>query len=105
PLAGGLAQAGLVKLRAATEDMRVNVELVAARKVYLEGLVKLHLNRLAIEPGPGRIDAFGDIRDLLFPMDPIAPDAPVSYPHLWQMNRTRWFHWDGNTTSIIERNI
>src|SRR5262249_49498107 len=56
--------------------------------------------------GPGRIDAFDGIRDLVFPVtDAIAADSPVSYPALWMINQTFWMHWDGNTNSVIERNI
>src|SRR5262249_46211788 len=32
-------------------------------------------------------------------------DSPVSFPALWMINQTYWLHWDGNTNSVIERNI
>ena len=36
---------------------------------------------------------------------PSPPDSPVSYPELWLVNQTYWLHWDGNTNSLIQRNI
>jgi hypothetical protein len=56
------------------------------------------------EPGFGRIDAFGGARNLLFDGQQDST-APVSYPHLWNFERLHWFHWDANTTSVLERNI
>src|SRR6185503_14512088 len=54
--------------------------------------------------GFGRIDAFGGARNLLFDGQQNL-NAPVSYPHLWNFEMVDWLHWDGNTTSVIERNI
>jgi hypothetical protein len=66
------------------------------------------------EPGPGRIDAFGAARNLLFPKNAIRMQSPVSFPFLWDVPDTTqqlsggdavWIHYDGNTNSILERNI
>ena len=67
------------------------------------------------EPGPGRIDAFGAARNLLFPKSALRMQSPVSFPFLWNVPDTtqqrtpgeepRWIHYDGNTNSILERNI
>jgi mono/diheme cytochrome c family protein len=66
------------------------------------------------EPGPGRIDAFGAARNLLFPKDALRMQSPVSFPFIWdapdntqQRSGTDavWIHYDGNTNSILERNI
>ncbi|MGA8580402.1 MAG: hypothetical protein WB579_17080, partial [Bryobacteraceae bacterium] len=67
------------------------------------------------EPGPGRIDAFGAARNLLFPKSAMRMQSPVSFPFLWGVPDTtqqraaneepRWIHYDGNTNSILERNI
>jgi hypothetical protein len=67
------------------------------------------------EPGPGRIDAFGAARNLLFPKSAMKMQSPVSFPFLWGVPDTtqqrsaneepRWIHYDGNTNSILERNI
>ena len=54
----------------------------------------------------GLIGFFVLARDLVFPTSDFLPaDSPVSYPHLWQVNETAWLHWDGNTNSVLERNI
>jgi hypothetical protein len=65
------------------------------------------------EPGPGRIDAFGAARNLLFPKDAGKMQSPVSFPFIWDVPDTVqqseanavWIHYDGNTNSILERNI
>jgi mono/diheme cytochrome c family protein len=66
------------------------------------------------EPGPGRIDAFGAARTLLFPKDHVPMLSPVSFPFIWDVPDTTqqrsgadiiWIHYDGNTNSILERNI
>lgn len=73
---------------------------------------KLLLN--GTEPGPGRVDAFGAARNLLFPKDAIRMQSPVSFPFIWDVPDTTqqrsaadtvWIHYDGNTNSILERNI
>jgi mono/diheme cytochrome c family protein len=85
--------------------------LAKARLAYLKN-GKLLLD--GTEPGPGRIDAFGAARNLLFPKDPIRMQSPVSFPFIWDVPDTTqqrsgtdavWIHYDGNTNSILERNI
>jgi hypothetical protein len=73
----------------------------------LRTLVSLHAGgEQATSPGPGRIDAFGNVRRLVFKRAPKVPlNAPVSFPHLWRLSELDWFHWDGNTNSFMERNI
>jgi mono/diheme cytochrome c family protein len=56
-------------------------------------------------PGYGRVDAFGGARNLLFPEQARPLTAPIGYPHLWDIGRTSWFHWDGSTNSLLERNV
>ena len=56
-------------------------------------------------PGFGRVDAFTNARNFLFGKeDARSPIAPVRYPILWGLDK-RWLHWDGNTMSIMERNM
>jgi len=58
----------------------------------------------SVAPGPGRVDAFVTAKDILFgTTDP--PNSPVSFPHLWSIDATHWLHWDGNTNSVMERNL
>jgi hypothetical protein len=57
-------------------------------------------------PGFGRVDAFGSARNLMFDsLPPRAKSAPVSYPYLWGIGFLRWLHWDGNTNSMMERDL
>lgn len=70
---------------------------------------------LGTEDGYGRNDAFGVGRNELFGayadtnfmlgLNVLPADAPVSFPHLWGMEKTSWFQWGVNTNSVIERNI
>ncbi len=55
--------------------------------------------------GHGRVDAFGAARNRLFPANPITLSAPVRFPFLWEIPVISWYHWDGNTTSALERNV
>ncbi|HEX8433809.1 di-heme-cytochrome C peroxidase [Archangium sp.] len=58
--------------------------------------------------GPGRVDAFGVARSMLFgPQNAKAVplNAPVSFMCLWEFQNQTWLHWDGNTNSIMQRNI
>jgi len=92
-------------LRDSIERFVVSMALFRARIRFLGDLKNLHARERPL-PGPGRIDAFDGIRDLVFlKEDALAVNAPVSYPSLWILNQTYWLHWDGNTNTVIERNI
>ncbi|MGP4958721.1 di-heme-cytochrome C peroxidase, partial [Pseudomonas helleri] len=60
--------------------------------------------------GPGRTDAFGRIANASFG-DAISPDnyrvanAPVDYPHLWDMWTFDWVQWNGSAQQPMARNI
>lgn len=55
-------------------------------------------------PLNGRADAFGTARAMFFgDFRPLT--SPASYPHLWGLEKTAWYHWNTNTNSVIERNI
>lgn len=56
------------------------------------------------EPLAGRADAFGTARNMFF-KDSQPLSAPASFPHIWRLNHTAWFHWNANTNSVIERNM
>lgn len=53
--------------------------------------------------GPGRNDAFGLLSAALFGAP--QPYVPVKYGLVWNLERRRWVHWDGNTQSPIGRNL
>lgn len=87
-----------------------DVAILKARLAYLKN-GKLLAD--GTEPGPGRVDAFGAARNLLFPKYAAKMQSPVSFPFIWSVpdNIGRkpadfgWIHYDGNTNSILERNI
>lgn len=60
--------------------------------------------------GPGRTDAFGRIANASFG-DAISPDnyrvanAPVDYPHLWDMWTFDWVQWNASAKQPMARNI
>ncbi len=62
------------------------------------------------DPGYGRLDALGRIADTVFGSDidhrneQIA-DAPVSYPHLWDIWKFDWVQWNGSVAQPMGRNI
>jgi hypothetical protein len=58
----------------------------------------------AEDPGPGRVDAFVTAKNTMFgTSDPT--NSPVSFPHIWGLEKLAWLHWDGNTNSLMERNM
>jgi mono/diheme cytochrome c family protein len=116
----GAAASPLVELKA---DPAPSAGLDAARQGLLgdlaatlekySGFLERRLERLrvmadaidsGVDMGPGRGDSFGIIRDLLYPDHGIVLDAPVSTPHLFGLGGYQWIHWDGNTTSVMDRN-
>lgn len=58
-----------------------------------------------VDLGPGRGDSFGIIRDLLFPAEGVLLNGPVSTPALFGFKEFQYLHWDGNTTSVLQRNV
>jgi len=92
------------------ERLKDDIAILRARLAYLEN-GKLLID--GTEPGPGRVDAFGAARNLLFPQDAVKMQSPVSFPFIWGVpdNIGRkaadfgWIHYDGDTNSILERNI
>jgi len=92
------------------ERLKADIALLKARLAYLKN-GKLLVD--GTEPGPGRVDAFGAARNLLFPQYAMRMQSPVSFPFIWSVpdNIGRkpadfgWIHYDGDTNSILERNI
>lgn len=92
------------------DRLKGDIALLKARLAYLKN-GKLLVD--GTEPGPGRVDAFGAARNLLFPQYAMKMQSPVSFPFIWsvpdnigrQAADFKWIHYDGNTNSILERNI
>ena len=68
------------------------------------GLRAIHAFKISPVPGPGRDDPWGIIRNLLF-YNPTPLTAPTSIPHLFDGGKFVWYHADGNTNSVMERNV
>ncbi len=88
------------------EDFGSFARLLHAQVTYLQRLKDI-VDEATVQTGPGRIDAFGIVRNLLFiPKKEVFPiDAPVSIPHLWRLKDVHWLHWNANTNSVMQRNI
>ena len=92
-------------------DIQGIFEFLAKYRALLENRIQLALFAItAIEnpdtptPGPGRDDPWGIIRNTVF-FSPTALTAPTSIPHLYWADEFVWYHADGNTNSILQRNV
>jgi hypothetical protein len=97
------------KVRRVLALLTSNRDMLQARLRALKGVASLqHWLNVSTKEGYGRLDAFGIGRDELFgglPGNSAAPNAPVSFPHIWGMEYTGWLQWGANTDSVMERNI
>lgn len=69
-----------------------------------------HRGLYPTEEGFGRTDAFGRIANTVFgdAIDPAnyrVADAPVSYPHLWDIWKFDWVQWNGSAMQPMARNV
>ncbi|MFZ4733816.1 MAG: hypothetical protein ACOYK7_14850 [Pirellulales bacterium] len=56
--------------------------------------------------GPGRGDDWAIIRNQILPAEAAIPVVqPLKFPPLWGFGRLAWLHYDGNTTSVMQRNV
>ncbi|MFN7997162.1 MAG: di-heme-cytochrome C peroxidase [Bryobacteraceae bacterium] len=95
-----------------SERLKTDIAFLKARLAYMKN-GKLLVD--GTEPGPGRVDAFGAARNLIFTKFAVKMQSPVSFPFLWSLpdntkaastkSEIGWIHYDGNTNSILERNI
>jgi hypothetical protein len=90
-------------MRQLVSGFRKDAQFIERRLASFETLSKAIDS--GVDLGPGRGDSFGIIRNLLFPSEVIALDAPVSTPALFDFQNFTWVHWDGNSTSVMDRNI
>ncbi len=99
----------LGSLAGVASSLRELMEFVDRYEELLEnrvqlGLRAIHAFKISPVPGPGRDDPWGIIRNLLF-RNPTPLTAPTSIPHLFDAGKFVWYHADGNTNSVMERNI
>ena len=92
-------------------DIQSIFEFLAKYRALLENRIQLALYAVtAIEnpetptPGPGRDDPWGIIRNTVF-FTPTALTAPTSIPSLYWADEFVWYHADGNTNSVLQRNV
>lgn len=82
------------------------VQLLQARAEFLKNLAEGSGSQYkTTKPLFGRVDAFNSARNITFPEDRDTANTPVSYPHLWGLAKLKRVHWDGNTNSLMERNM
>jgi hypothetical protein len=65
---------------------------------------------LFADDGYGRIDALGHIANTVFgdalsPSNNTVANAPVSYPHLWDIWKFDWAQWNGSVAQPMGRNV
>jgi hypothetical protein len=81
------------------------------KQVLLERAAKLAFLKRQPDWGPGRVDTFNPYKALQFnfPMDKLPDEeivGTVDLPSIWQQREREGMqlHWDGNNTSVEERN-
>jgi mono/diheme cytochrome c family protein len=68
------------------------------------------VRNLYSDDGYGRIDALGHIANTVFgdefdPRNATVANAPVSYPHLWDIWKFDWVQWNGSVAQPMGRNV
>lgn len=94
-------------LREVKEALKVAITTIS---ILNERIKLLELNSAlgeahVTDAGAGRVDAFGTLMYRFFRDKKHLPNAPVSFPQLYNIATTTWYHYDGNTSTITERNI
>jgi hypothetical protein len=86
-------------------------ETIILLKARAELLVKISgqmtgPGKLPLTPGgPGRGDDWAIIRNQILPTSAAIPVIQqLKFPPLWGFGRLAWLHYDGNTTSVMQRN-
>lgn len=87
------------------EHFVTDAGLLKARLEYLRTLKEINDTMQGTNPGPGRIDAFVNARDLIWPDQMIHATSPISFPRIWDLETFDWLHWDADTTSVMQRNF
>lgn len=66
-----------------------------------------HHNMTSLRYGPSRLDAFGAILNKGLRLTGVdnnmnAPDAPTSYPYIWDTPHHDWVEWNGSSPNPVE---
>ena len=102
---GPLASLAEHELAEHLEHFLTDAGLLKARLEYLRTLKEINDTMQGTNPGPGRIDAFVNARDLIWPDQMIPATSPISFPRIWNLETFDWLHWDADTTSVTQRNF
>jgi processive rubber oxygenase RoxA-like protein len=103
-LAPKLADALRERTAGSTDEQGLREKLREFSKAFTEFV---NNSRTDVAWGPARLDAFGEIFnrataiDLNEPSNNHAPNAPVSYPFLWDTSHHDWVQWNGSAPNIL----
>ena len=87
-------------------DQVKNTPSLWNRMMWLAMILNVNPQLAQTAEGYGRTDAFGRISNAVARGDNLLPlVAPVSFPPMWSMEYTSLFHYNGNTNSVIMRNV
>ena len=91
------------------DDIQKILDLLRDLRALLENRLQLayralHALEISELPGPGRDDPWGLIRNVLFASG-TELTAPTSIPALYYGGQFGWYHADGNTNSVMQRDI
>lgn len=93
----------LLKLTYSLDDVSVELRL---RMRFLAASIGLDPDLPTTPEGFARTDAFGRISNLVARIkNPIPLTATASVPPMWNMQYRALFHWNGNTNSVVMRNM
>jgi len=97
-----------------TDDMSEEEKIVEAiehilfelrSRIELANKTVNAINSATQKPGPGRDDAWGLVQIIVMDDKNSTLNAPIGTPHLFRTRDYDWFHCDGNTNSIMDRNL
>lgn len=89
-----------------TYEQVKNTPALWKRMLWLAMILNTRPELAQTTEGYGRTDAFGRISNSVARgQHPIPLVAPVSFPPMWGMEFSSLFHYNGNTNSVIMRNI
>jgi mono/diheme cytochrome c family protein len=83
----------------------------AVEKGFKTGITEAIQDTYPVEEGYGRLDALQRISNTVFGYDLEEihnlrlGNGPVSYPHVWDINRLDWVQWNGSVRQPMARNV
>jgi len=98
----------------ATHDNKVKLQQAlknAVEKGFKTGLTEAIKDIYPVEEGYGRLDALQRISNTVFGYDLEnihnlrVGNGPVSYPHVWDINKLDWVQWNGSVRQPMARNV